>query len=85
MISRTFVIFDIGEINKIDFSQVLESSAQTLRMNLDGTRTFVKWEGDFVPDCVQSLTTKTEYYTLEEMLVILKSSEWFDPESYNIF
>lgn len=85
MINRTFVIFDISEINKIDFSQVLETSVQTLRLNLDGTRTFVKWEGESIPSCVQSLNTKSEYYSLEEMLVILKSSEWFDPNSYNIF
>jgi hypothetical protein len=84
MISRTFVIFDVGEINKIDFSQVLETSFQTLRLNLDGTRTFVKWEGDIVPSCVESLNTKTEYYSLEEMVVILKNSEWFDISSYNL-
>ena len=84
MISRTFVIFDVGEINKIDFSQVLETSFQTLRLNLDGTRTFVKWESDIVPSCVESLNTKTEYYSLEEMVVILKNSEWFDISSYNL-
>ena len=84
MISRTFVIFDIGEINKIDFSQVLENSAQTLRLNLDNTRTFVKWEGDNIPDCIKALTTKSPYYSLDEMIVILKSSEWFDPSSYDL-
>lgn len=85
MIFRTFVIFDISEINKIDFSQVLETSVQTLRFNLDGTRTFVKWEGESIPSCVQLLNSKSEYYSLEEMLVILKSPEWFDPNSYNVF
>lgn len=84
MISRTFVIFDIGEINKIDFSQVLENSAQTLRLNLDNTRTFVKWEGENIPDCIETLTTKSPYYSLDEMIVILKSSEWFDPSSYDL-
>ncbi len=76
---RTFVIFDVSEIGAIDFTQVLETSADTLRLSVDGTKTFVKWEGETVPSCVESLTTKSSYYTYEEMLAILRTSEWTVP------
>lgn len=72
---RQFVIFDVTELNKIDFDQILETSEQTLTKSLDGTKTFVKWEGD-VPECVQSLTTKGDYLTHEEIMEILSTTEW---------
>jgi len=75
MESRVFVIFNVSELDKIDFSQVLETSADTLRKSVNGKKTFVKWEGD-VPACVLSLITKTTYLTLEEMLAILDTPEW---------
>ena len=73
---RTFVIFNLSEIGSVDFSEVLETSADTLRLSVDGTKTFVKWDGVSVPVCVESLTTKSPYYSYEEMLAILSTEEW---------
>jgi len=73
---RTFVIFNVSEIGSVDFSEVLETSADTLRLSVDGTKTFVKWDGVSVPVCVESLTTKSPYYLYEEMLAILSTEEW---------
>ncbi len=73
---RTFVIFSVSEIGSIDFSEVLETSAETLRLSVDGTKTFVKWDSVSVPVCVESLTTKSPYYSYEEMLAILSTEEW---------
>lgn len=41
---RNFAIFSTTEIDKIDFSLVCESSAETLRKSVNGTKTFVKWD-----------------------------------------
>jgi hypothetical protein len=41
---RNFAIFSITEIDKINFSQVCETSADTVRKSVDGTKTFVKWD-----------------------------------------
>jgi hypothetical protein len=76
--NRQFVIFDVSELDKIDFTQVLETSAETVRKSVDGTKTFVKWE-DVVPACVESLTTKGDYLTYEEILSILETQEWTVP------
>jgi hypothetical protein len=75
---RNFMIFNISELNKIDFTQVLETSAETVRKSVDETKTFVKWDGT-IPTCITNLTTKEGPYTYEEILVILSTSEWTDP------
>jgi hypothetical protein len=76
---RQFTIFDVTELSTIDFAQVLETSVDTVRRSIDGTKTFVKWDGDSAPPCVESLTTKSQYYTYEEMLEILSTEEWSAP------
>lgn len=75
---REFMIFNVSELNTIDFTQVEETSADTVRKSVDGTKTFVKWDGT-IPDCVNNLTTKEGPYTYEEMLTILATPEWTDP------
>jgi hypothetical protein len=42
--NRNFLIFPVTELSKVDFSQVCESSAETVRKSVDGTKTFVKWD-----------------------------------------
>ncbi len=80
MNNRSHVVFDMSEIDKIDFSQVMETSAETLVKSVDGTKTFVKWDGD-VPACVLSLTTKGEYLTPTEVVQLMTTSEWSRPLS----
>lgn len=72
---RNFVIFDVTELPLIDFSTVLETSVDTVRLSVDGTKTFVKWEGN-EPACISLLTTKTQIYTYEEILNILAGPDW---------
>ena len=77
--NREFMIFNVSELPQIDFNQVLETSADTVRKSVDGTKTFVKWDGATIPSSVDSLTTKEGPYTYEEMLNILATPEWTDP------
>lgn len=72
----TYVIFDYSEIDLIDFNEVRETSKETVRLSVDGLLTFVKWEGDVVPVCVENLPVKSSYYTHTEMLDILDEPEW---------
>lgn len=78
--SRKYIIFDVTELNKVDFSQVLETSAETVRKSVDETKTFVKWEGD-TPPSVQALETKSKEYTHDEILEILAGEDWTPPMS----
>ena len=72
---RRFVIFNVTELNQINFSQVLEDSASTVRKSADLTKTFVKYNLP-QPSSVAGLTTKSQEYTYDEILVILTTQEW---------
>lgn len=76
---RQFMIFNVSELSNIDFSQVLETSIDTVRKSVDQTKTFVKWDGDVIPSSVDSLTIKEGPYTYSEILTILSGPEWTDP------
>jgi hypothetical protein len=78
---RHYVIFDTSETGSIDFTQVLETSIETLRLSLNGSQTFVKYNGDTMPSSVSSLTTKEGPYSHDEILNILTGSEWADPNA----
>ena len=65
--NRKYVILDTSETGSIDFSQVLETSNETLRLNLSGSRTFVKYEGS-MPSSISALSSKTSEYTHTEIL-----------------
>jgi hypothetical protein len=78
---RKYIIFDVSELNKINFNEVLEDSQSTLRYSLDGTKSFIKWE-DIEPSFLSNLLTKSRMYTLEEISEILLTSEWFDVSAY---
>jgi hypothetical protein len=73
--NRRYIIFNISELNIINFEQVLETSKDTVLKSVDGTKTFVKWEGE-MPTCVQNLTTKEGPYSHSEILQILDTDEW---------
>ena len=72
------MIFNVSELPNIDFTQVLETSEETVRKSVDGTKTFVKWDGD-MPECVTTLTTQEGPYTYEEILTIMSTLEWSIP------
>ena len=76
--NRTYVIFNVSELASIDFSQVLETSADTVRKSIDETLTFVKYEGE-MPPTVTALTTKQGPYNHSEILAILAGPDWTDP------
>lgn len=77
--TRQFAIFAVSELDTVNFTEVLETSADTCRRSVDGTKTFVKWDGEFVPASVAALTTVEGFYNYEEILAILDTPEWTPP------
>ena len=77
--NRKYVIFNTSETGSIDFSQVMETSVNTLRLNLSGSQTFVKYEGS-QPSSVAGLSSKSNEYTHTQILNVLTGSEWSNTE-----
>jgi hypothetical protein len=73
---KYYVIFNVSELDKIDFNQVFETSIETVRKSVDGTLTFVKYKDEAMPSSVVSLETKVGPYSHTEILVILSTEEW---------
>lgn len=76
-----YVIIDASEVSSVDFSQVREDSADTVRYNLDNTKALVKFNGS----TPSFLTGKTEYTHLQIRAILTDASQgWYiaDPQAY---
>jgi hypothetical protein len=74
----TYIIIDMTEVSLVDFSQVLQTSEETLRLSVDEYQTVLKWEGD-EPSFVANLSSYDGPYTHSEILAIMATPEWTDP------
>jgi hypothetical protein len=76
--NRKYVVLSYSDIDQVDFTQVMETSAETVRRSVDGTLTFVKYEGE-MPSSVVALTNKSEEFTHEQFVIILSGPDWTSP------
>jgi hypothetical protein len=76
--SRKYVVINADEVSSVDFSQVDETSADTVRYSVDDSKTFVKFDSDTTPSF---LNGKTQY-THSEILAILATDEWTSDEPF---
>jgi hypothetical protein len=77
--NRKYVVIYYNDINQIDFSEILESSIESVRRSVDGDLTFVKYEGD-MPPSVEALTNRSPEFTHEQFLLVLASPDWSMPD-----
>ena len=70
--NRKYVIINASEVGSVDFSQVHETSENTLRYSLDGSQTFVKFDGA-TPSFLEGKTS----YTHSEILTVLNAEAWY--------
>lgn len=75
---REYLILNVSEIPLIDFNEIEETSADTLRKSVDEQKTVIKWEGA-QPAFVSNLTTKEGPYTYDQILEIMSTPEWMSP------
>ena len=62
-----YIIFNISELDKVDFSQV--------RYSVDGQLTFVNWEGKDEPSFISQLSTG-KLYTKADIFTLLRTEDW---------
>jgi len=76
---RQFIIFPVTEISKVDFTQILETSEDTVRKSVDQTKTFIKWDTEEQPAFIDTLLNIEGPYTYDEIVDILATEEWTLP------
>ena len=75
VMAEKYVIINASEVGTVDFSQVNETSADTLRYSLDDSKTFVKFDGN-TPSFLNGKTL----YTHSEIITVLDGSDWYEEE-----
>ena len=79
--NRRWLVIPATEVENIDFNQVLESSADTLRYSIDGSETFVKYEVTVVEETYTQVHTNAE--TQEEVTTTVEAGVYGRPSIYS--
>ena len=74
MSNRQYVIINAADVSSVNFDEVLETSGDTLRYNVAGDQTFVKYEGA-KPRCLYGKDTLSH----SAMLTVLEGEAWTAP------
>ena len=75
---NTYIIINMTEVSLVDFNEVLQTSISTLRISNNGLQTVIKWGGS-EPSFVSSLSSYDGPYTHSEILTIMATTAWTDP------
>jgi len=74
--NRRYLIIPTSITESINFNEVYETSSETLRLSVDGTKTFVKYE---LPNRPAVYSEEYEELTHSEILEVLSGEEWTTP------
>ena len=69
--NRKWIIINVSDITDEMILSAIQSSMDTLRKTLDGSKAILKWDGD-TPSCFDGMTT----YNNSEILAELAKSDW---------
>jgi len=77
--NRHWVIITLSDYTDDELQELvvnaIQTSIETLRKSLDGTKAILKWDGD-TPSAFSSMTI----YNHNQILTILKGSDWTSDE-----
>ena len=76
--AEIYATISIIDLNKIDFSQIGETSENTIRKSLDGTQFVIKYDSEpsFITD---KSVVPLQVMTNAEAVALMQTSEWSAP------
>ena len=78
--TRTYAVINLTDVGLIDFAQVGESSASTIRKSLDDTQFVIKWEDGYTPTFItDSSVVPVATYDHHGILELMATPEWSEP------
>jgi len=72
--TKTYIVIDYEDVTQAMIDECLQTSFNTLRLNIAEDKTILKWIGD-TPATIAALDPAPTQYTNAEILVILNDSE----------
>ena len=80
--NRTYSFIETSDIGSVDFSQVMETSAATVRKSIDETQFVLKWYTANTPTFVtDSSVTLTWSGSHADCLTLMATTAWTDTSS----
>jgi len=77
---RTYAVINIAELDLIDFSQIEQTSRNTIRKSLDNTQFVIKWQDGYEPTFIADGTViPVGIYTHSEILELMATDKWSEP------
>ena len=78
--NKTYAVINLTEISLIDFSQVAQSSASTIRKSLDNTQFVIKWENGYTPTFISDASVvPVGTYDHHAILELMATPAWSQP------
>ena len=78
--NRTYATALMTHIGNVDFSQVMQTDASSVRKSIDETQFVLKWMTDNEPTFITDGSVMTTWSgTHEECLQLMASPEWTEP------
>ena len=79
--TKTYVVVNITDLNLVDFVQVSESSASTIRKSIDETQFTLKWVDAHTPTfIIDGTITPVGTYDHHAMLELMATPAWTSEE-----
>jgi hypothetical protein len=78
--TRTYAVIQLTDLELIDFSQIGESAASTIRKSLDETQFVIKWEEGYIPTFITDASViPVGTYDHHAILELMATPEWSEP------
>ena len=78
--TKTYAVINLTDISLIDFSQVAQSSASTIRKSLDDTQFVIKWEEGYTPTFITDASVvPVGIYDHHSILQLMSTEKWSEP------
>ena len=78
--TRTYAVINLTDISLIDFSQIAQSSASTIRKSIDETQFVIKWQDGYEPTFIADGTViPVGTYDHHAILELMATDKWSQP------
>ena len=78
--NKTYAVINLTDVGLIDFSQVGQSSASTIRKSLDNTQFVIKWEEGYIPTFITDFSVvPVADYDHHSILELMATPAWSEP------
>jgi len=78
--TKTYAVINLTDISLIDFTQIAQSSASTIRKSLDDTQFVIKWEDGYTPTFITDASViPVGTYDHHAILELMSTDKWSEP------